>query len=324
MSWSTREGSDPLPPVPVLVVAGRHPSLTARLVADGAPSGTTAVVVDPAVDAELAPVAGRRVVAGPLVVSLEPGDVRTELRWDLLRELEWLLTDPVVPDRIVIGLGHDADVVTVGQSLLGDARVRERIELERIAVAVRSDDLVAPSPWMDAAALRRELTAWAIADDVVVFGDGAAPRHRVARELRELGIGGRITMDERAGRRLVQRIEVRHSVAAIARTVGMRRCTGQRGNPGEIELVAEGELDADHVDPWLEELVDAHGADLALVEGRLLIAGEPEPWVVRGFRSTIEVASHPVPHCSRSHLRIVGPAVDAERLADELARCRRR
>ena len=315
--------------MPVLVVGGRHSQATASLIDDLAGPADLVLangLTSHHVEAQQRPRATLREIS-ELTVELEPGSCACDIRWDLIREVEWALNATRPPARIIIELAHDSDVVTVAQSLLGDARVRAGAELERVVVVAHPDDLTTTPGWMDELRRRRERSAWALADEIVVDGDTSRDRREGATGFRNLGLRARVTTAPGLATRLLAEPQVQHSFAAIGQRLDHPACDRARtgrsdSEPLEFTIQTDGELDADGVDEWIGDLIEEMAEDLVLIEGRLEVAGDRLPWLVRGYRGTIEVASDAgVRRRHHSRARLVGFGLDRIRVAASLDRC---
>jgi G3E family GTPase len=262
----------------------------------------------------------------PEIAALEEGCVCCVVRWDLIATLGRLAARRMRPRRVVVVLDPDADVATAVQTLLGDSSLRRICVLDAVVHLVDVRPLDVARPLVAPEQLDRSL---AVADHVVLTGLGQLGPESAAglrRSLRVRARGASLAVTPSAAAAVLDGRQEHWTLGGVLRRHGHHHGMLLAEGGGTVrwmEATLPGRVDPDRLQDWLHDLGDHPGAGLLRLEGVFSVLGEPQPWVVLGVRTTLELGEpegrHTAPQAAT--IRIVADHLDPIQVRDALAEC---
>ena len=257
------------------------------------------------------------------------------VRLDLIRVLRTLAEQRPRLDRVVVATGEATDVATLEQTLMGDPDLRRLAVLDGVVFVADGPTWSVRRRWPaeDAAMADQQL---ALADAVVVVGserltaEGRRALHQLLRDRNRdaslqfgcAGPGERCVLID-LGRsdpaRFAERLSPTPAGATDLNRAGLH----------SIALEVPGLLDPSMVEAWVDDLLDAHGAELLRFRAVLSVAGPTGVPLREVYRVVRRHLERDVDHTWRqgepalSRLALVGYGLDAPGLRSSLTGCLR-
>ena len=282
--------------MPVTIVAGWHGAgktsllrhLVDHCVATGIDGSELVVIQGGFSDDEVGE--ARVMATEEEVVELEPGCPDCALRVDLARALPLVTLRRNPPRHLFIELSGDADVVTVTQTLIGDADLRRSTRIDSILTVVDAEDIVGRL------ATGRSFLPTATSSDQISVADNVIVNRieRLSPHACDAVTWGIRRLNPHAPMAIGRVPPARQLIDVGAFDPGqVEHRLGALGPPAAAQgtttwLDVDGALDPAGLYGWIDELHHDHRRDLLRMHGVFSVAGEDHRWILSGARAVVE------------------------------------
>lgn len=270
-----------------IVAGGDVADLLEQLAADG---GSPTAVVAGADALRGLPPQVLRVAVEPDVASRTPGCACCAVRLDVVDAVSWLLRRREPPRRVLVAIGDDDDTVTAAHTVLSDSVLIRLARLDGVLVTVdavqwatriRSDLPVDSALGLDRLAIAdrilirrsRDVTPTALGEvgHVVRSANRIAPV--IAPAIARCTTGDLLDIDAWRGAPHVGPGPAEPSPLLAP------------DDPVTVACRADGELDSERLDEWLDEVIATHASRLLRLQGAVAVPGQQARACFHGVRS---------------------------------------